>query len=65
METHLEYVQRFIDKGGYMITLGSDAHISKNAAQGFDELIPKLLEMGIKQAYYFEERVPIAYSLEL
>lgn len=61
----LEYVQRFIDKGGYMITLGSDAHISENAAQGFDELIPKLLEMGIKQAYYFEERVPIAYSLEL
>ena len=60
----LEYVQRFIDKGGYMITLGSDAHITENAAQGFDELIPKLLEMGIKQAYYFEDRVPIPYSLE-
>jgi len=60
----LEYVQRFIDKGGYMITLGSDAHISENAAQGFDELIPQLLKMGIKQAYYFEKRVPIPYSLE-
>ena len=60
----LEYVQRFIDKGGYMITLGADAHISENAAQGFDELIPKLLKMGINQAYYFEERIPIPYSLE-
>jgi hypothetical protein len=47
-----------------MITLCSDAHVSETAAQGFDKLIPELLEMGIKHAYYFEERIPVPYSLE-
>lgn len=59
----LEYVQRFISKGGYIITLGSDAHSAQNGGKGINRLAKELKDMGIHTAYYYLDRIPIPYEL--
>lgn len=42
--------------GGYLITLGSDAHIEKNAAVNFDAAVEFLKGAGFRNIFYFKER---------
>lgn len=51
-----ELVQRYFDMGGYLITLGSDAHAAEKAAKAFDEAIAMLKEIGFINLYYYKER---------
>lgn len=58
-----EIIKRYKDMGGYLITLGSDAHVSKNAAVHFEEAKSELREMGFEHVYYYEKRKPFAIKI--
>ncbi|MBE5893329.1 MAG: PHP domain-containing protein [Lachnospiraceae bacterium] len=51
-----EILQKYYDMGGYLITLGSDAHVTKDAAQYLDEAKALLREIGFKHIFYYENR---------
>ena len=49
-------IERFKEMGGYLITLGSDAHVSQNAAKDFDKAIAFLQKLGFTGYYYYKNR---------
>lgn len=49
-------IEKFKSKGGYLITLGSDAHTPENVGKGFEEAIELLKSLGFEGYYYFEKR---------
>lgn len=49
-------IKLFKEMGGYLITIGSDAHISENAANGFDAAFDLLKKYDFRNYYYFEKR---------
>lgn len=49
-------VKMFKDMGGYLITLGSDAHISENVGKDFEKAIGLLKKYGYKNYYYYQNR---------
>ena len=57
-------LKRFVELGGYLVTLGSDAHVAANAASGFAEAVAMLKSNGISNIFYFEKRTPIACAIE-
>ena len=58
-----ELLQRYYDMGGYLVTLGSDAHAAENAAKAFEEAVTMLKEIGFENIYYYKDR--IAYQCKL
>ena len=51
-----EILKKYFDMGGYLLTLGSDAHIAENASYFFDKAIEALKETGFKNIYYYKNR---------
>lgn len=58
-----DILKRYFSLGGYLITLGSDAHIEKNASHGFQEAKKVLKNIGFENVYYFENRIPVQCKL--
>ena len=56
-------LKRFVELGGYLVTVGSDAHVAPHAASGFDEAIAMLKRNGLDNIYYFEKRIPIQCTI--
>ena len=56
-------LKRYFEMGGYLITLGSDAHSHKNASIHFDEAVQALREIGFDKLYYYKKRKPVAYEI--
>ena len=59
----VDILKKYRDMGGYLITLGSDAHVAKNASLYFGEAIDALKKIGFKNIYYYKNRKP--YQIEL
>lgn len=53
---HKEILKKYFDMGGYLLTLGSDAHIAQNASYCFDKAINTIKEIGFKDIYYYKDR---------
>ena len=51
-----ELVQRYFDMGGYLVTLGSDAHKAEAANKAFAEAVAMLKEIGFENIYYYKGR---------
>ena len=51
-----EILKKYFDMGGYLITLGSDAHIAENASCYFDKAVETLKAIGFKNIYYYKGR---------
>ncbi len=49
--------------GGYLITLGSDAHIPENVGCGFANAIQILKRNGFEKAYYYDQHEPIGFMI--
>ena len=49
-------LKKYFDMGGYLLTIGSDAHIAQNASYCFDKAIENLKEIGFKNIFYYKER---------
>lgn len=56
-------LRAFRDKGGYLITLASDAHTADRVGNGFAEASAMLKRIGFRNAYYYKQRMPIPYAL--
>ena len=56
-------LKKYYDMGGYLITLGADAHISENASQHFSEAIRTIKEIGFQNIYYYKNRQPIQITI--
>lgn len=51
-----DIIKLYRDMGGYLITLGSDAHIPENASISFENAISTLKEIGFENIFYYKER---------
>lgn len=56
-------IMRFKELGGYLVTIGADAHTADCIAHGFTETVAFLKEIGFKQLYYYKNRIPVQYDL--
>lgn len=56
-------VEKYRDMGGYLITLGSDAHASENISKAFSEAAAMLKRLGFKHYYYYKNRINIPCAL--
>lgn len=52
-------IKRYLDMGGELITIGSDAHDSCNIGNLFKETAEYLKSLGVKSTFYFEKRKPL------
>lgn len=59
-----EILKKYFDLGGYLITLGSDAHIAENASYCFDQAIKTLKGIGFQNIYYYQNRKAHPINLE-
>lgn len=60
-----EIVDIYIEMGGKMFTLGSDAHKSEKIGTGFEEVKAYLREKGIDYLVYYKNRIPHRYSISV
>ena len=58
-----ELVKLYREMGGYLVTLGSDAHVSERAANGFDRALEMLRRNGFRNIFYYQERDSIPCAL--
>jgi histidinol-phosphatase (PHP family) len=56
-------VQKYLDMGGRMITLGSDAHVPENVSCGLAAGVAMLRSLGVTEACYYQNRQPVYYPL--
>ena len=59
----IEFIKLYRDMGGYLITLGSDAHTEEKAANAFPETLSLLKNLGFEHIYYFEKRAPVQCAI--
>ena len=51
-----DILKKYYDLGGYLLTIGSDAHIAKDASKRFNEVIKELKEIGFENIFYYVKR---------
>jgi len=56
-------LRRYRELGGYLLTLGSDAHVAENASKHFGEARERLQELGFKHLYYYKNRNAYPYEI--
>jgi len=56
---HIEILQRYVQLGGEIITVGSDAHAPQYVAQHFGVAYELLQQLGIKYITRFDKRKPL------
>lgn len=57
-------LRRYKERGGQLLTLGSDAHTPERVGFGFHEASEALREIGFTQAYYYEKRAAVPYEMK-
>ena len=58
-----DILKKYKEMGGYLITVGSDAHTSKNASKYFDEALGTLRELGFENIFYYKKRKPYQITI--
>lgn len=58
-----EILGQYRAMGGHLITLGSDAHLSADAAKSFDSAVSVLRALGFEDVFCFKGRVPVQCSI--
>lgn len=58
-----EIVDIYLEMGGYLFTLGSDAHVSRKIGTGFAEVKAYLREKGVRYLMFFVNRIPHQYGI--
>ena len=56
---HPDILKRYVELGGEILTLGSDAHKPEQIAYAFDKIEPVLKKCGVKYFTKFKNRKPI------
>ena len=63
MHPSKEFLTRYRERGGEIITVGSDAHVATDIGAGFDLAAEYLKECGFKYYCSFEKRKPTFHKL--
>ena len=58
-----DIVQRYIELGGKIITMGSDAHQADNIGHSFEQAREELRALGLKKIACFQQRKPVFFSI--
>lgn len=58
-----DILQKYYDMGGYLITLGSDAHTAQNASKIFRKAIEEINKIGFNNLFYYKNRTQIQITL--
>lgn len=58
-----EVLKRYKELGGYLITLGSDAHKKEVLGEGLDVAINMLKDLGFSAYHYYEKHKPIEVKI--
>lgn len=56
-------VALYREMGGYLITLGSDAHTAQNLGKGFDAALALLKKYGFRNYYFYRSRIGIPCAI--
>jgi len=57
------YVKMYGDLGGEIITIGSDAHCTKDLGKGIDTGIKIAKKCGFDKIYYYDHRKPVSINI--
>ena len=60
----VKILKMFKEAGGRYLTVGSDAHLSKDVGADFDTARQMALEAGFRHIALYEQRKPILVSIE-
>jgi histidinol phosphatase-like PHP family hydrolase len=63
-EDNIEQLKKYLDMGGYLVTLGSDAHKEEHASRRFSEALRALKDLGFQNIYYYKNRIPYPITIE-
>lgn len=58
-----DIVRKYYGLGGRLVTIGTDAHVSKNIAAGFNEAKAMLKKIGFENYHYYKNRKPVEVAL--
>ena len=58
-----DILKQYHKMGGFLITMGSDAHVAENASVQFEKALQTVREIGFDKMYYYKKRKPIAYEI--
>lgn len=59
----VQVLERYRNMGGYLITVGTDAHAPKDAGAGLNEAVKTLKQLGFHNLFYYENRKPYQISI--
>lgn len=57
-------IKRYRELGGYLLTIGSDAHKTEHIGLHFDGIPDLLKDCGFKEYHVYKNRTPIAFPLD-
>lgn len=60
----IDYIERYKNYGGEMVTIGSDAHRCTDMAKDFDTAFEMLKSIGFKHYAFFNKRKPIMNEIK-
>ena len=60
---HIDIVSWYYQKGGRLITVGSDAHTPEYLAYHFEETASMLKKVGLRQYVVYHKRKPFFHDL--
>lgn len=56
-------IEEYKKRGGKLVTVGSDAHVTENASLSFDKAYEILKKYGFESCYYYENRQAKEYAI--
>ncbi len=56
-------VKKYYGLGGRLVTIGTDAHVTKNIDAGFNEARAMLKNIGFENYHYYKNRKPVSVKL--
>ncbi len=56
-------IEQYHMMGGYLITVGSDAHVAENTGHMLGQACEMLKEIGFTELYYYQNKKPVPYPL--
>jgi histidinol-phosphatase (PHP family) len=57
-------IERYIELGGHLITLGSDSHRAVNVGSYISKAIGVLKELAVKQVFYAENGCYVPFNIQ-
>ena len=58
-----DILKKYYDMGGYLLTLGSDAHIAQNASKNFRKALEEIKKIGFNNIFYYTNRKQIQITI--